>query len=328
MPGDEIHLGTVDQDLVLRGLEAQNVGDMLGRDGVMVCLKLNEPVWSTDAQRHFGAVIGMKGQGLKRLLGKELQGSVPGRVVKMEIGLLFEPPSGSGPEIVEILEVSSIEQIAFHVLERCLDLSLRFRSPLSARNGLASVMRDEGRKCRIEDGSATFPSEHHGLLVIIKTLSGHSSKMLEGVLMSSDQTVEVMMSRKVDVLTPGEAQDIGEALHQGLTATGEGDRVGTPIHLSLLPGFRLKPYHRFSIREPQFLDPLPQNADPPGITHFLQLLIDSNARDLGVFVQQLCNLRVKCVEFARPCESFGQYLMAAVPPLGMGPENPPHRVAP
>ena len=83
MPGDQLNLGGVDQDLVLRCLKAQNVCDVTGGDGVVVRLKLNEPVWPTDPQGHFGAVIGMMRQGLKRFLGKELQGSVPGRVVDM-----------------------------------------------------------------------------------------------------------------------------------------------------------------------------------------------------------------------------------------------------
>ena len=60
MLGDELNLGRVDQDLVLRGLETQDVGDVVGRDGVTVRLKLNEPVWIADPKRHFGAVIGMK----------------------------------------------------------------------------------------------------------------------------------------------------------------------------------------------------------------------------------------------------------------------------
>ncbi len=51
--------------------------------------------------------------------------------------------------------------------------------------------------------------------------------------MSSDQAIEVMAYRKVDVLTPGEAQDIGETLHLALAGTGEGDRIGAPIHLTL-----------------------------------------------------------------------------------------------
>ena len=192
----------------------------------------------------------MKGQGLKRLLGKELQGSVPGRIMDMQIGLLFEPPPGSGPKVFEVLEVSSIEQIAFYILKRRLDFPLRFRPALSARNGLAVIMGDEGGKGGIEDRPSAFPSEHHRLFVIVETFPRHSPKILEGILMSSDQAIEVTVDRKVDVLTPGEAQDIGETLHLALAGTGEGDRIGTPIHLTLLPRFRFKPYHRFSLRRP------------------------------------------------------------------------------
>jgi len=108
MPGDELNLGGVDPDLVLRCLEAQDVGDVAGGDGVVVRLKLDVAVWPADPQGYFGAVIGMKRQGLECFLGKELQGRVPGRVVDMQIGLLFEPPPGSGLEVFEVLKVSSV----------------------------------------------------------------------------------------------------------------------------------------------------------------------------------------------------------------------------
>jgi hypothetical protein len=273
----------------------------------------------------------MKRQGLKHLLGKELQRSMPGRVVDMQIGLVFEPPPGSGPEIFEILKVSSIEQIAFHILERRLDFPLRFRPSLSARNGLALIMGDEGGKCGVEDRPAALPSEHHRLFVIVKTLSRHSPKVLEGILMSSDQAIEVTVDRKVDVLPSGEAQDVRKTLYLALAGTGEGDRIRTPIHLTLSPRFRLKSYHRFSRRSPQFLEPLPQNADAPRITHFLQLLIDPQARDVGVLLQQLLDLWVESVKLAHPLPSRSerdQQIMAAVAPLGMGPQNPPDGITP
>ena len=247
MLGDELNLGRVDQDLVLRGLETQDVGDVVGRDGVTVRLKLNEPVWIADPKRHFGAVIGMKGQRLKHFLSKEFQGSVPGRIMNMEIGLLFEPPLGSAPEVLEVLKVSSIEQIPLYVLKRRLHLPLRFRPALSTRNGLAVIMGDEGRKRRIKDRPSALPSEHHRLFVVIKTLPGHSPKILEGILMSSNQAVEVTAGRKVEVLPSGESQDVRKALHLTLAGTDEGDCIRAPIHLPLLSRSRLKPYDRFSI---------------------------------------------------------------------------------
>jgi hypothetical protein len=100
----------------------------------------------------------MKGQRLKRLLGEELQRSVPGRIMNMEIRLLFEPPPGDRPKIFKILEVSSIEEIAFDVFKRCFNFPLRLSPALPARNGLALIMGDKGRKGGIKDGPSTFPS--------------------------------------------------------------------------------------------------------------------------------------------------------------------------
>jgi len=189
-------------------------------------------------------------------------------------------------------------------------------------------MGNKGGEGGIEDRPAAFPSEHHGLFTIVETFLRYPTIILEGILMSSNQAVKVTVGRKVNVLPSGEAQDIGKALYLALTGPGEGDRIGTPIHLTLLSRFGFKPYDRFSFRDPQLFDPFPQNADPPGITRFLQLLVDPQARDVGVSVQELLDLRVESVEFARPPEPFGQHLMTPVPPLGMGPQNPPDGVTP
>jgi hypothetical protein len=130
-------------------------------------------------------------------------------------------------------------------------------------------MGDEGGKGRIEDRPAALPAEHHRLFAIIKTLPGHSPKVLEDILMSSDQGIEIPVGRKVDVLPSGKTQDVRKALHLALATMGKGDRIGTPIHLPLPPRFRLKSDHRFSIRRPQFLEPFPQNTDPSRIARFL-----------------------------------------------------------
>jgi len=223
---------------------------VLGRNGVVVRLKLDEPIRSADPKRHFGAVVRMKGQRLKRLLGKELQRSAPGRIVDMQIRFLLEPPPGLSPEVFKVLKVSSIEQIPFDVLKGCLNFPFRLSPARPARNGFALIVGDEGRKGGIEDRPAALPSKHNGLVVIIETFPGHPVKVLEGILMPSDQAVEVMAGRKVDVLTPGEAENIGEALHLALASSDKGNRIGAPIHLTLLPRIRFKPDHRLSIRGP------------------------------------------------------------------------------
>jgi len=328
MPGDEINLWGVNQDLVLRGFEGQDVGDIAGRDGVVVRLKLDIVIRSTDPKGHFGAVIGMKGQGLKHLLRKELQRGVPGRVVDMQIGLFFEPPPGHSPKVFKILEVSSIEEIAFNVFKWCLNLPLRLSPTLPTRNGLALVMGDKSGEGRIEDRPSALPAEHHGLFIIVKTFLWHPTVILKDILMSSDQAVEVTVGRKVDVLTPGEAQDIGETQHLALAGADKGDCIRTPIHLALLSWIRLKSYHRLSLRRPQLLESFPDNADSPGVTHLLEFLIDPLTRYVGILFHQLLDLRFESVKFARPPELLGQYIMSPVSPLGMGTKNPPDRVSP
>ena len=90
--------------------------------------------------------------------------------------------------------------------------------------------------------------------------------------MSSDQSIKITMHRKVDVLTPGEAQDIRETQHLALTGMGEGNRIGTPIHLTLLPNTRFEPDDRFSRWRSHYTEPVPQDADAAPISRFLQFL--------------------------------------------------------
>jgi hypothetical protein len=70
-------------------------------------------------------------------------------------------------------------------------------------------MGDEGGKAGVEDRPSAFPSEHHRLFAIVQTLLGYFPKVLEGILMSEDQAIEITVGRKVEVLPPGEAQDVG-----------------------------------------------------------------------------------------------------------------------
>ena len=185
MAGKEFNLRAVEQDLVLCGLQRQDISDVLGRGGVMIRFKLNEPICIADPQGHFRGVIGMKGQRLKDFLGKKFQGSVPGCIMDVQIGLLFKPPLGCGPKILHILKVSSIEEIAFYVFKRSFNFPFRL-SPAPDRNGLTLIMRNEGRKRRIENRFSAFPSEHHGLFRIVETFLRYPAIILEDIPMPSD----------------------------------------------------------------------------------------------------------------------------------------------
>ena len=128
----------------------------------------------------------------------------------VQVGLLFEPPPDDRPKVFQILEVSSIEEIPFNVLKRGLNLPFRLSPALPARNGLAVIMRNETCEGGIEDRPSAFPSEDHGLFIVVQTFLRHPAVILESILMPPDQGIKITMHRKVDVLTPGEAQDIRE----------------------------------------------------------------------------------------------------------------------
>ena len=63
-------------------------------------------------------------------------------------------------------------------------------------------MRDKRSERGVKDRPAALPSEHNGLLIVVQAFPRHSAIVLEGVLMPTDEAVEVMASREVDVVPP------------------------------------------------------------------------------------------------------------------------------
>jgi len=161
-------------------------------------------------------------------------------------------------------------------------------------------MGDEGRECRVEDRLARLPPEDNRFLVIVQTLPRNALIVPEGILVPADETVEVMTYRKVYILSSGEAQYIGETLYLAFACTSEADRIRAPIHLTLLPWFRFKPYYRLSIRNPHIRHPLFQNADSSSIAGVLQFLEYANTCNTGIFLKQSFYFSLKGVQLARP----------------------------
>ena len=149
------------------------------------------------------------------------------------VGLLAQPPAGRGPEVLEVVEFSGVEQVFFDVDERLLYLSLRFRASRFAHDGLAVIMGDEGDEGRIEDGLARLPAKHHRLLPVVEALTRHALEVTEGVTVPADEGMEVPAEGEIDVVPAREPENVGEAEHRGSSPLGEVDRVGAPIHLAL-----------------------------------------------------------------------------------------------
>ena len=69
----------------------------------------------------------MQRQGLKRrvlLFHKQLYRGALRGVMDMQIGLLFKPPPGRGPQVFHVLKVPPAEQVFLHIVKRGFDLPL------------------------------------------------------------------------------------------------------------------------------------------------------------------------------------------------------------
>jgi len=100
MLGHQYDLRAVDEQFLLGGLQGEDIGHILIRDGVAVGFKVQESVDAANPQGHFGGVIIVKGQGLKGpsfLLHKEVQRGPTGVVMDMRVEFFSEPPLGRGP---------------------------------------------------------------------------------------------------------------------------------------------------------------------------------------------------------------------------------------
>ena len=104
--------------------------------------------------------------------------------------------------------------------------------------------------------------------------------------MSADEAIEVTACREVDILPPGEAENIGEALDRALACPGEGDRVGAPVHLALDSWTCFKPDDWF-LMGPYVREPLAQYRDTAVKARFHKLLMEPHGRDFRVVLHNL-----------------------------------------
>lgn len=88
-------LQAVYNDFVFRGLDREDVGNVLIRHRVQIGLMLQKSIHPAHPQGHFGTVVWMRGQRRgRRLLAlqKQLQRRPAGGVVHMHIGAIGQPP--------------------------------------------------------------------------------------------------------------------------------------------------------------------------------------------------------------------------------------------
>ena len=232
----------------------------------------------------------MKRQGIesaKLPLHEKLDDHAAGGLMEMRVGPVGHPPPRHGPEIIQVLKLARVEEIALNELKRLLHFSLRFGPPRPTSHGLASVMGDEGDKRGIKDRTHRLPAEHHRLFSVVEAFIGRAAKVLEGIPVPPDERVEIPGRDEVDILSPGKPQDVGKAQHRGFSGTHERDGIRAPVHLPLLAGLGLEADHRFTLgplsHGPQ---PVPEDRDPSRVSGIPELLEHAHARYVGEFLDE------------------------------------------
>lgn len=316
MTGNELKVGAVEAHLLLGGLQDQDIGHIPVGNGIEVGFKLYEPIDAADPVSHFGAIIGVHGEGMESilfLLQEEFNDDPACGFMASAIALFFYPPPGHGPQVLKVLEFASIEEIPFDELEWFFHLSFRPGPPNGYRS--AFIMGDEGNEGGIIDGASGLEAEHNGFLPIIETVAWNAAKKVESIPVTSDEGVEVTMESKINVLSAGESQDIGKAEDYGFAALQEWYGVGTPIHLPLNPRVCLKPKDRVFLwavaHGPQSIS---QDGFTPFIAFDLQLFKEALTGDVWKFIQKGPDSRQIRIELACSRKRMCFVNLAMIPP--------------
>jgi hypothetical protein len=147
------------------------------------------------------------------------------------IAFFAQPPAGTGPETIEILELAAAQKISLHVLKRALDFSFRFSPAAPADDGTAAIMGDEGGEGRIDHRPPRLPAQDHRFLTVVETLGRRARKMREGLQVATDQGEKIPPRGEVDKMPPREAENIGETLDGGFA----GFKLGSLFSYNGLP---------------------------------------------------------------------------------------------
>jgi hypothetical protein len=199
-----------------------------------------------------------------------------------------KPPAGTGLEIIHVLKLSAVEKIAFNVLKWFLNFAFSLGSPWSTRYRFAPIMGNELDKGWIVNGTACFPTQDHSLFSIVEALPWYSTIVFKGIPVSPDDRVEITMEGEVNVLPPGEPQNVRETENLRFTGTRKGYGVRTPVHLSLNPRRGLEPDHRFALGElAHSFKSISQDSDPTRVSRFPQFFEQAYPGQLGKFFQQI-----------------------------------------
>ncbi len=230
---DAAQVGGVDEELVLRDADGQEVGHVLVRHRVAVAVPRDEAVDAAHAVDDPRGVVGVHGQRHERelLVGKQLERAALELLVLAHVTDRVLPMGELSAEVVDVAETAPVEKTALEFPEAALDVRLVIGMRRTARLGPKGVVRRKRQKARIVDGLAAFPAEHDGLLTIVLAHARGAAEAREGGEVSVHQRVQVAAREDAEALAVAVDEHVREDLHRLPAGGGEVDRVRRPVAL-------------------------------------------------------------------------------------------------
>ncbi|XXT55491.1 hypothetical protein WMF28_23400 [Sorangium sp. So ce590] len=221
---DAGEVGAIDEELVLRDADRQEVGDMIVGYRVGVSLPGDEAIDGADAIDHPRRIVGMARQGheVLALFGEAVEGRLAMTATLIDDGV--EPSSELVSQVVEVDEGATVEEGALDLPKSTLDTWLGVGlAAHAARPKL--VVCGEGEEARIVDGLLPLPSQHDGLLAVIRAARGGALELVEGTDVAIHERVEVGLVIELHEFASGEGERVREGLYLLLVAVDEGDLI-------------------------------------------------------------------------------------------------------
>jgi len=331
---DAAQVGGVDEELVLRDADGQEVGHMLVGHGVAVAVPRDEAVDAAHAVDDARGVVGVRGQGHERglLIGKQLERAAPQLLVLAHVTDLVLPRAELGAKVVDVAEAAAVEEAPLELPKTALDARLVVRVRRPTGLGPEGVVGREGQETRVVDGLTPLPAEHDRLLAVVLAHARRAAEARKGGEVAVHQRVQVAAGEGAEALAMAVDEHVREDLHRLPAGGGEVDCVRRPVALGHLARAVLRRRQARRGRGPR-----PRGAHVQldrGVAAVeagrAQLLEDALRGDLRVAREQVGHLDAMVVDLAhprRPRDRRRQRRVRRLPgPLVPG-EQLTHRVA-
>lgn len=193
MPGDQLEISGIDEDLGLGHTHREDVGDVVVGDGVAVAVDGDEAVDAAHPVDDTGGIVGVGGQRPQvwLLLGESLDRCRRALLAAALVANATDPHRQLGAHVLEIAEATPVEKAPLEFPEAPFRPGLVVRVSSAHCHRRKLVVRGEGEVAGVVDGLLPLPAQHHGFLAVVLARGGRAAQALEGLDVAIHQRKEV-----------------------------------------------------------------------------------------------------------------------------------------